>query len=62
MSPLTAFKVIEEYAIKHFKGDAIKAANYMNESINKLIDSEREALIIYNEWRERLNHWLEYIK
>jgi len=34
----------------------------MNESINKLIDSEREALIIYNEWRERLNHWLEYIK
>jgi ABC-type microcin C transport system permease subunit YejE len=62
MSPLTAFKLIEEYAIKHFKGDVIKAAIYMNESINKLIDSEREALIIYNEWRERLNHWLEYIK
>jgi ABC-type microcin C transport system permease subunit YejE len=62
MSPLTAFKLIEEYAIKHFKGDVIKATNYMNESIYKLIDSEREALVIYNEWRGRLNHWLEYIK
>ena len=62
MSPLTAFKVIENFAIKYFKGDVIKATNYMNESINKLIDSEREALIIYNEWRERLDHWLQYIK
>ena len=62
MSPLTAFKVIENFAIKYFKGDVIKAANYMNESINKLIDSEREALAIYNEWRTRLDHWLEYIK
>ena len=62
MSPLTAFKVIENFAIKHFKGDVIKATNYMNESINKLIDSEREALTIYNEWSARFNHWLQYIK
>ena len=62
MSPLTAFKVIENFAVRYFKGDVIKATNYMNESINKLIDSEREALIIYNEWRTRLDHWLQYIK
>ena len=62
MSPLTAFKVIENFAIKYFKGDVIKATNYMNESINKPIDSEREALAIYNEWRTRLDHWLQYIK
>ena len=62
MSPLTAFKVIENFAVRYFKGDVIKATNYMNESINKLIDSEREALAIYNEWSARFNHWLQYIK
>jgi hypothetical protein len=62
MSPLTAFKLIEGYAIMYTRGSVKQAIHQMDKSLNRLQQDQKEAFYIYKEWDQRMNAWLEYIK
>ena len=62
MSPLTAFKLIEEFAIKYTQGSIEKAVHQMDMTRDCLREDQKEAFCIYKEWKQRMNNWLEYIK
>jgi hypothetical protein len=62
MSPLTALKFIENFAIEYCKGSVEQAVCHLNAAEDCLREDEKEALYIYKEWKHRMDNWLEYIK
>jgi hypothetical protein len=57
-----AFKHIQYFAETYYKGNIVETVEVLEVSYEHVTDDTREALLLYKDWQQRMNSWIEYIK